>query len=335
MVRVLTAVLFPLLAMLAITAPVLVPWLLGADWAPTVVPTQILALGGASTLVIDSTGVVLMASGRSRAMLGFGVAHFAAYAVVVWFVAPFGIEWVAVVAAGVHTVFLFVSYAMMLQGSLRESPPHVWRDVAPALVSSLAMAAVAVPASLLLSAAHAPAFGQLVVVTIAAAPAYLVALRLVFPSTWRDLMTMITRSCRSTSSHVCAGARSSELAQWGEGGRHARQDDPARRPGWSSAQRPARHRFRPQRSARPPLSAAEGAARPRPAHRSHGVLLRAGLRRPVRRGQGHLPPRRSAQRRAFRHASCIAAPAFAARGLPTTRGSARARRPWSGPTTWS
>jgi lipopolysaccharide exporter len=193
MVRVLTAVLFPLLTMLAITAPVLVPWLLGADWAPTVVPTQILALGGAATLVIDSTGVVLMASGRSRAMLGFGVAHFAVYAVVVWFVAPLGIEWVAVVAACVHTAFLFVSYALMLQGSLRESPPHVWRDAAPALVSSLAMAAVAVPASLLLSAAHAPAFGQLAVVTIAAAPAYLGALRLMFPSTWRDLMTVITR----------------------------------------------------------------------------------------------------------------------------------------------
>jgi lipopolysaccharide exporter len=193
MVRVLTAVLFPLLAMLAITAPVLVPWLLGADWAPAVVPTQILALGGASTLVIDSTGVVLMASGRSRAILAFGVAHFAVYAAVVWFVAPMGIEWVAIVAAVVHTAFLFVSYWMMLQGSVRESLPHIWRDVAPALVSSLAMATVAAPVSVLLSAAHAPALGQLTVVTIAAAAAYLGALRVMFPGTWRDLLTMLTR----------------------------------------------------------------------------------------------------------------------------------------------
>ena len=193
MVRVLTAVLFPLLAMLAITAPVLVPWLLGPDWAPVVVPTQILAFGGAATLVIDSTGVVLMASGRSRAILGFGVAHFATYAVVVWFVAPLGIEAVAVVAAVVHTAFVVVSYLMMVRGSMRESLAHIWHDVAPATVSSMAMACVAVPASLLLSAAHAPAFGQLAIVTVAAAAAYLVALRMLFRGTWRELMTMLSR----------------------------------------------------------------------------------------------------------------------------------------------
>ena len=193
MVRVLTAVLFPLLAMLAITAPVLVPWLLGADWAPTVVPTQILALGGAATLVIDSTGVVLMASGRSRAILGFGVAHFAVYAVVVWFIAPMGIEAVAIVAAAVHTAFIFVSYVMMVRASVKETIPHIWRDVAPATVSSVAMAAGAVPASLLLSAAHAPAFGQLVLVTLVAGIAYLSALRLLFSSTWRDLAAVLAR----------------------------------------------------------------------------------------------------------------------------------------------
>jgi O-antigen/teichoic acid export membrane protein len=193
MVRVLTAVLFPLLAMLAITAPVLVPWLLGADWAPTVVPTQILALGGAATLVIDSTGVVLMASGRSRAILGFGVAHFAVYAVVVWFLAPMGIEAVAIVAAVVHTAFIFVSYVMMVRESVRRTIPHIWHDVAPATVSSILMAAVAVPASVLLSSAHTPALGQLCLVTIAAGAAYVVALRSLFRSTWRDLLAMVTR----------------------------------------------------------------------------------------------------------------------------------------------
>ena len=193
MIRVLTAVLFPLLAMLAITAPVLVPWLLGPDWAPVVVPTQILAIGGAATLVIDSTGVVLMASGRSRAILGFGVAHFATYAVVVWFLAPMGIEVVAIVAAVVHSAFVIVSYLMMVRGSVRQSLAHIWHDVAPATVSSLAMAAVAVPLSLLLSAAHAPAFGQLAIVTLAAAAAYLVALRTLFRRTWSDLLAMMRR----------------------------------------------------------------------------------------------------------------------------------------------
>jgi hypothetical protein len=55
------------------------------------------------------------------------------------------------------------------------------------------MATVAAPVSVLLSAAHAPALGQLTVVTIAAAAAYLGALRVMFPGTWRDLLTMLTR----------------------------------------------------------------------------------------------------------------------------------------------
>ena len=193
MVRALTAVLFPLLAMLAITAPVLVPWLLGPDWAPVVVPTQILALGGAATLVIDSTGVVLMASGRARAIMRFGVAHFGVYAVAVWFVAPMGIEAVAIVAAAVHTAFVFVSYMLMLQSTFRQTLPHLWRDAAPATVSSAAMAAVAVPASIVLSAAHAPAFGQLALVAIVGGAAYLSALRLLFSSTWRDLAAVLAR----------------------------------------------------------------------------------------------------------------------------------------------
>ena len=75
---------------------------------------------------------------------------------VVWFVAPMGIEAVAIVAAVVHTAFVFVSYVMMVRGSARRSLLHVWRDVAPASVSSLVLGAVAVPASIILSAAHAP-----------------------------------------------------------------------------------------------------------------------------------------------------------------------------------
>ena len=148
MVRVLTTVLFPLLTLLAVLAPVLLPWLLGAPWAPAVVPTQILAIGGASTLVIDTTGVVFMASGRSRAMLLFGLGHFAAYGMVVWFIAPYGIDKVAIVAAGVHTLFVFVSYALMMRGSFARTLRDIWADVAPDAVSSLALAAVAVPASI-------------------------------------------------------------------------------------------------------------------------------------------------------------------------------------------
>jgi O-antigen/teichoic acid export membrane protein len=186
-VRLLTVMIFPLLTLLAIVAPVFIPWLLGPAWEPTVVPTQILALGGAATLVIDSAGVQLAAGGRSRAMLGFGVGHFLVYAAAVWFVAPNGIWAVATAAAVVHTFFLLVSYVVMLWGSRARALSHIWADVAPATVASIALAAVAVPISFALSAAHAPVLLQVMVVGLAGGAAYLLALRAGFGPAWREL----------------------------------------------------------------------------------------------------------------------------------------------------
>jgi O-antigen/teichoic acid export membrane protein len=213
MVRALTIVLFPLLTLLAIVAPVLVPWLLGTAWAPAVVPTQILALGGAATLVIDTTGVVLMASGRSRSMLGFGIGHFMAYAAMVWIVAPHGISAVALAAAGVHTTFIFVSYALMLRNASRKMLACLWRDIAPAGLCAVALALAAVPASIALSAAHTPAFAHLVLVTVAGGAAFLITLRLGFPTSWRELTSTAgsvipIRRLRIRPQPALAGARS-------------------------------------------------------------------------------------------------------------------------------
>ena len=83
MVRMETLVLFPALTLLAIVAPVLIPWFFGDQWTSAIVPAQILAIGGAATLVIDTVGAGLMATGRGRALLGYGWGHFAAYAAAV------------------------------------------------------------------------------------------------------------------------------------------------------------------------------------------------------------------------------------------------------------
>jgi O-antigen/teichoic acid export membrane protein len=193
MVRLLTVVLFPLLVGLAISAPKLVPLLFGARWAPAVVPVQILALGGASTLVIDAAGTVLMATGRARALLGYGAAHFGVYGLTVLAVVPLGVTAVAVDAAVVHTAFLLVAYVLMLRGSDERPLARLWQDIAPASVSCLGMAAVAVPASLLLSAAHVPAVPWLAVVGLVSAPAYLLTLRACFPETWRSQLSLLQR----------------------------------------------------------------------------------------------------------------------------------------------
>jgi O-antigen/teichoic acid export membrane protein len=193
MVRLLTITLFPLLALLAIGAPVLVPFLFGPKWTEAVVPTQILAVGGASTLVIDAAGTVLMANGRTRALLGYGLGHWIVYACSVFVVVPLGIDAVAVDAAVVHTLFLALAYVLML----RDSPEHplgcLWRDVAPATIGCLGLVAVTLPASVALSAGHLPRILWLAAVGLIAIPPYLLTLRLCFPETSRSLCAILAQ----------------------------------------------------------------------------------------------------------------------------------------------
>lgn len=198
MVVLLTVVLFPALALLAILAPVVVPWLFGPQWEPAIAPTQILAIGGASTLVIDAVGAVLMAHARTRAMLGFGWGHFLAYAAAVFFISPLGITAVAVAAATVHTLFLLVAYYLMLhqtrEGRLRRlglAARELWRDIGPATVGCVALAVVAIPTSLVASSIHAPVVPYSAAVAVAGCAAYLVALRVFYPASLSSLVTIV------------------------------------------------------------------------------------------------------------------------------------------------
>lgn len=191
MVRMLTIVLFPLLVLLAIEAPVLVPWLFGHRWAPAVVPTQVLAVGGASTLVIDTAGATLMATGRTRAVMGFGWGHFCVYALTVFFVAPLGITAVAIAASAVHTAFLLVAYALMLRGSGENMLRRLWHDIQPASVSCLAPAAAALPASIALRSAHVSPVAYLPAVSVLGVAVYLLALRVCFPASLQSLSRFV------------------------------------------------------------------------------------------------------------------------------------------------
>jgi len=193
MVRTLTILLFPLLVLLSITAPVLVPFLFGARWEPAIVPVQILALGGASTLVVDAVGTVFMATGRARALLGYGIAHFVVYGLTVLVVVRFGIVVVAIDAAVVHTLFLIVAYVMMLSGTGERPLARLVRDLAPATVSCVGMAIVALPVSLALTAIGAPAILWLFAVGLVAIPPYLLTLCLGFPESWRSQRSIIAR----------------------------------------------------------------------------------------------------------------------------------------------
>jgi lipopolysaccharide exporter len=193
MVRLLAVVLFPLLGCLVVLAPVAIPWVFGSTWEPAVVPTQILAGAGAATVVIDAVGAVLMATGRGRAILGYGVAHFVVYIGAVIFASQWGIKGVSVAAVTVHLSFLVVAYQLLLRDPGPRALRLLWGDVSAAVVSSLVLVGAAWSTDRALQHAGATPPVQILLVGAVGASVYLAALRLGFPAAWRDLSVLVTR----------------------------------------------------------------------------------------------------------------------------------------------
>ena len=193
MVRMLTITVFPLLAGLVILAPVAVPWIFGPAWKAAVLPTQILAGAGAATVVIDAVGTVLMATGRARAMLGYGVAHFLVYVLAVLFASNWGVTGVCVAAVSVHLVFVVVAYALLLHGREETALGLLWDDVSAAATACVGLATAAVPVDLAVRASGLPAVVHIAIVGAVAAGAYLATLRVCSAEGWRDLSALARR----------------------------------------------------------------------------------------------------------------------------------------------
>lgn len=202
MVRLLTAILFPLLVLLALVAPLAIPWLFGPNWEPAVVPTQILALGGAATLVIDAVGPALMAAGRARALLGYGVGHFVVYAGAVFVVASKGLTAVAITATVVHVIFLVIAYQVMLGAHVGRALRALWHDVAPAASCCVPLAGAGGAAEWFLRDTGVPALGQMTAIALFGGAAYLVSMRVAFPGSWRDLDALRRRVVPARLSRV-------------------------------------------------------------------------------------------------------------------------------------
>lgn len=193
MVQVLTTVLFPLLVLLALLAPLLIPWLFGPVWEPAVLPTQILALGGAATLVIDAVAPALMAAGRVKALLGYGVGHFIVYAGAVVLVASKGLAAVAIAATVVHTIFLVIAYQVMLGGRFVRVLRLLWQDVSAATTCCLALAVAAGAVDWALDGANIPVPLHMLAAAAAGGLAYMAAMCTAFPTAWLDLVAVLRR----------------------------------------------------------------------------------------------------------------------------------------------
>ena len=139
-IQTITMILFPLLTALAIVAPKFVTWFYGPAWQASVVPVQILTIGGAAMLVAQAVTVAMLANGRPRAVMLWGWGHFFAYAAAVFAVARLGLPAVAIAAVAVHTTFLIIAYLQLYHGSCpprrsRRSPQTFFPPQPPPSVS--------------------------------------------------------------------------------------------------------------------------------------------------------------------------------------------------------
>ncbi|HEY7831346.1 MAG TPA: oligosaccharide flippase family protein [Solirubrobacteraceae bacterium] len=186
------AVIFPLLAMLIVVAPVLIPWLLGPQWAPSVVPTQILAVAGMVAAILTGYPQVMLALGHPHALLRFNVAMLLGYAAVVLLASSHGLIVVAVAVTAFYLVILIGVYRLLLSRYLGISIRGLISELAPALGGCLALASIAMPLRILLAPTLAAPF-VVVLVGVSGLLAYMLALRVVSPAVWRDLHMLLAR----------------------------------------------------------------------------------------------------------------------------------------------
>ncbi len=204
-IQTLTIILFPLLTALAIVAPKFVTWFYGPAWQASVVPVQILTIGGAAMLVAQAVTMAMLANGRPRAVMLWGWSHFFAYAGAVYAVARLGLPAVAIAAVTVHTTFLLIAYVQAYHGRVRHAFNAFVTDILPAAASSVCLAAVALPVSVLASALGIPILPYLLVVGLAGATGYFVGLRLWFPDELRDLGLFVGRLLPARAHRVFSG----------------------------------------------------------------------------------------------------------------------------------
>ncbi|HEU4736217.1 MAG TPA: oligosaccharide flippase family protein [Solirubrobacterales bacterium] len=191
--RVHAATVVPLLAILIVTAPVLIPWLFGSQWQPSVLPTQILAVAGMIAAVLTGFPQVLLAAGKPQALMRFNLVLLAVYVGVVFATVERGIVAVSIAVVAVYVGQLVVVYAVLLRRVVGIPVGQMITDLAPAVVGGLALLAVCFPLTHLLRGAAAPPLLILLTVGSLGMLVHCAVVRQLFPATWHDLAALTRR----------------------------------------------------------------------------------------------------------------------------------------------
>ncbi len=190
--RVHAAIIFPLLASLIVLAPVLVPYLFGSAWKPSVEPTQVLALAGMLAAVLTGYSQVMLAIGRPRPLLVFNVARLVVYAGAVLLASRHGLMVVAAAVVFAYLVILIGAYHFLLHPNVGISMGRLIPELSPAVIGCLALGAVTAPAMHLLTG-EMPRALLIALVGSAGMVVYALVLRFGFPAAWQDVRHLIVQ----------------------------------------------------------------------------------------------------------------------------------------------
>jgi PST family polysaccharide transporter len=213
-IRANAAVVFPALGVFILTAPVLVPFLLGSEWEPAVVPAQVLAAGGlAACLNVGAEGMAV-AAGDPKRVMRFTFVQLAVYIAMIAVATRWGLVAVCVAVGIFRWGVLTASYRVLLH-RLGVPVRQLVVDAGPAgagLVALLALGVAVLEAAGALGAAAAPAAA---LAGAAGLAAYAAVLRFAFPALWRDLARIAARvalPARPAGARLLARRRKPEQA---------------------------------------------------------------------------------------------------------------------------
>lgn len=197
--------LLPLLAVFIAAAPVLVPWLFGPAWEPSVRPAQILAVAGMADAVVTGVGPLMIALGRPGVLLRYNLVVFGAYALMVFVLAPHGIEAVAIGVALFGIANVLSSQLVLLRPTAGLSFRQLWMDTRAGVVVGAIMLLVGTTARESLKQAGLGDVGIVVGVCLVSSVVYVLVLRRFFILEWSDIRAVVTKARREPESTSSAG----------------------------------------------------------------------------------------------------------------------------------
>jgi O-antigen/teichoic acid export membrane protein len=181
---------FPLLGLVIATAPVLIPWLFGPAWEPSVTPTRILAVVGMATALTAGTGPLMIAAGKPGVLLRLNLVTLAAYAVIVFFAAPYGLTTVCL-AVLVHSLLWLATLYIVMDWVFDMPVKRVVWEALPGTVCTSALIAAVWPTVGELQSAGVSPFLILALAGLLGTAVYLGMLRFLFTSAWEEVARII------------------------------------------------------------------------------------------------------------------------------------------------